>query len=93
MNRNPLHAALRRLRSRLGRWPDSFLWDCDGVVHIGANTGQERDMYHRLGLRVLWVEPIPSVFAQLRENLTDIMRVLRVNLQKTASRRVEKFSG
>ncbi len=71
MNRNPLHAALRRLRSRLGRWPDSFLWDCDGVVHIGANTGQERDMYHRLGLRVLWVEPIPSVFAQLRENLTD----------------------
>lgn len=71
MNRNPIHAALRHLRSRLGRWPDSFLWDCDGVVHIGANTGQERDMYHRLGLQVLWVEPIPSVFAQLRDNLTD----------------------
>lgn len=26
-------------------------------------------MYQRLGLQVWWVEPIPSVFAQLRDNL------------------------
>jgi len=49
--------------------PDSFLAEVKGVIHIGASYGQERDLYAQHGLGVLWVEPIPEVFAQLVENL------------------------
>ena len=49
--------------------PDGFLREVSGVVHVGANTGQERALYAGLGLRVLWVEPIPEVFETLLANL------------------------
>lgn len=39
------------------------------MVHVGANTGQERDRYNRFGLQVIWVEPIPKVFAELQRNI------------------------
>jgi FkbM family methyltransferase len=44
---------------------DSFLRRVPGVVHVGANTGQERDFCHDLGLRVLWIEAITEVFDEL----------------------------
>lgn len=40
-----------------------------GVIHIGANTGQERDLYAKHDLNVLWIEPIPQAFAELQLNL------------------------
>lgn len=40
-----------------------------GVLHVGANIGQERDFYATYHLPVVWVEPIPSVFETLQENL------------------------
>jgi FkbM family methyltransferase len=49
--------------------PDKFLKNVTGVFHVGANSGQERHDYRRGNLRVIWVEPIPSVFDELRENL------------------------
>jgi FkbM family methyltransferase len=67
-----LLSALWRLPARVRRWlrdPDRFLRRLRGVVHVGANRGQERDLYRRRGLRVVWVEPIPEVFAELQENL------------------------
>src|SRR5262249_21344581 len=42
-----------------------------GIIHIGANTGQERGLYAKLQLDVVWVEAIPSVFDQLRANLAE----------------------
>ena len=48
-----------------------FLSQCRGVVHVGANSGQEAKMYNRFGLNVLWVEPIE-----------DIVRKLKINIQK-----------
>ena len=48
---------------------DSFLRNISGVIHVGANEGQERGEYAALGLNVVWVEPIPSVFAKLKSNL------------------------
>lgn len=48
---------------------DRFLRKAKGVVHVGANTGQERAEYATHNLPVLWIEPIPSVFAELKENL------------------------
>ena len=45
--------------------PDAFFHQVSGVVHVGANIGQERDLYQTLGLRVCSIEPIPDVFARL----------------------------
>jgi FkbM family methyltransferase len=49
--------------------PTSFLRKVNGVIHIGANIGQERFRYAAYDLRVAWIEPIPDVFEQLSENL------------------------
>lgn len=49
----------------------AFLAEVDGVVHVGANTGQERFLYDRHGLSVAWVEPIPEVHDELRRNLRE----------------------
>jgi FkbM family methyltransferase len=48
---------------------DQYLKDVSGVVHVGANLGQERKLYDSLGLNVPWIEPIPKVFAQLTANI------------------------
>ncbi len=48
---------------------DAFFCDVHGVVHIGANTGQERFFYLANSICVLWVEPIPDVFQKLAHNL------------------------
>lgn len=48
---------------------DAFFRNVTGVIHVGANHGQERALYAALGLDVIWVEPIPSVFSELRRRL------------------------
>ncbi len=40
-----------------------------GIIHVGANVGQERELYARHHLKVLWVEPIPAFFRQLCVNI------------------------
>lgn len=40
-----------------------------GVIHIGASEGQERDLYNKNSLNVLWIEPIPKVYKKLQENI------------------------
>ena len=54
--------------------PDAFLKTVTGVIHVGANVGQEREQYARHDLKVLWVEPIPDVFARLQANIADYPR-------------------
>jgi len=49
--------------------PDRFLKEVAGVVHVGANAGQERDIYDAYGLDVIWIEPIPKIFNQLNTNI------------------------
>jgi FkbM family methyltransferase len=44
------------------------------VIHVGANSGQERELYARHGLDVIWIEPIPEVFARLKANLRSYPR-------------------
>jgi FkbM family methyltransferase len=41
-----------------------------GIIHVGANTGQERDDYAGYGLNVLWIEPIPWVFDELKRAIS-----------------------
>jgi FkbM family methyltransferase len=54
--------------------PDRFLRSVRGVVHVGANVGQERELYRRHDLDVLWIEPIPDVFATLSNNIAGMPR-------------------
>jgi FkbM family methyltransferase len=49
-----------------------FLSHVSGVLHIGANTGQERQIYDFFGLRVIWFEPIPLVFDLLKHNIKSL---------------------
>ncbi|MFN6536319.1 MAG: FkbM family methyltransferase [Nostoc sp. EkiNYC01] len=49
--------------------PDSFLNNVSGVIHVGANTGQERKIYAQQKLDVIWIEPIPEIFKKLKNNL------------------------
>jgi FkbM family methyltransferase len=54
------------MRLRVGRHHEyRFLRNIRGVMHVGASTGQEAELYKSFGLEVLWVEPIPEVFAEL----------------------------
>ena len=41
-----------------------------GIIHVGANEGQERDMYAAFRLPVIWIEPIPAVFKKLSANIS-----------------------
>jgi FkbM family methyltransferase len=52
-----------------GADPDFFLERISGVIHVGANLGQEKESYAARGLNVIWVEPIPEVFGRLRNLL------------------------
>lgn len=49
--------------------PDRFLRKVSGVIHVGANMGQERETYAKYGQRVLWIEPVPNIFNILSENI------------------------
>ncbi len=49
--------------------PVDFLRSCSGVIHVGANSGQERELYARYGLNVVWIEPIPEVYVALADNI------------------------
>jgi FkbM family methyltransferase len=57
----------------------SYLRKIQGLIHIGANEGQERDFYAAFGLDVLWIEPIPEVFAELRRNLSKFPKQRALN--------------
>jgi FkbM family methyltransferase len=71
----PTHQAIsRRIRKLVRTDPDRFLKHVSGLIHVGANIGQERDLYERHGLRVIWIEPIPEVFETLKANLEGFPR-------------------
>jgi FkbM family methyltransferase len=63
------YKSLRKLyRRTLG--PDRYLRQASGVIHVGANAGQEREIYDLFHLDVIWIEPIPEVFEELQSNIS-----------------------
>lgn len=58
---------VRRFRNYYFR--NAWLRRAKNIVHVGANTGQEADMYAARGVGVLWIEPIPSVFDALEKHI------------------------
>lgn len=67
--KNILPKIIRKIKQGFQRSPNDFLNDISGVIHVGANSGQERELYKSLGLHVIWIEPIPNVYQQLEKNL------------------------
>jgi FkbM family methyltransferase len=59
--------------------PNAFLKRCRAIIHIGANEGQERDLYAEHSLYVLWVEALPDVFQKLTNNLRNYPKQRAVN--------------
>lgn len=49
----------------------NFLQNSIGVIHIGASSGQERAIYQKYDIPVLWVEALPAVFESLQQNIAD----------------------
>jgi FkbM family methyltransferase len=64
----------KKIKSLFQKNPDKLLKKVRGVIHVGANTGQEIQLYVKYGLSVVWIEPIPEVFETLKSNLTDISK-------------------
>lgn len=48
-----------------------FLKDVSGVIHIGANAGQERELYQRHNLDVIWIEANPEIYSRLEFNIAE----------------------
>jgi FkbM family methyltransferase len=46
-----------------------LLQTAKGVIHVGANSGRERDLYNRYKLRVVWIEPLSEAFRKLKRNI------------------------
>ena len=72
----PIIGAIKGVLRRSGaidRQPfRGFLRDVNGVIHIGAHTGQERHIYSQYRLKVLWVEAIPEIFKILQQNIAGL---------------------
>jgi FkbM family methyltransferase len=45
-----------------------------GIIHIGANTGQERHRYRDGNLDILWIEAHPAIYKTLVQNLKGFER-------------------
>ncbi|MBI5944625.1 MAG: FkbM family methyltransferase [Chloroflexi bacterium] len=65
---------LNQVRSRINQKHDNYLRQITGVIHVGANSGQEREVYDKHGLHVIWVEPIPEVFEKLKTNIEGLSK-------------------
>jgi FkbM family methyltransferase len=59
--------------------PHYYLKQVTGVIHVGANVGQERERYARYKLKVLWIEPLSDVFEQLCKNIKSFPDQAAVN--------------
>lgn len=43
-----------------------------GIIHVGANTGQERELYSNMDKKVLWIEPNQATYNILKTNIRHI---------------------
>lgn len=78
--RNLPRAVLYKAKCQIPRLnPHYFLRRISGLIHVGANAGQERDVYAKYNLNVLWVEADPEVFEKLQYNIKTYPSQIAVN--------------
>jgi FkbM family methyltransferase len=51
------------------RKPMDYVHQFSGILHVGANDGAERHFYAKAKVPVIWFEPLPKAFEQLKRNL------------------------
>ena len=87
---NLANSIKKRIDRLKGKEPGWFLKQSRGVIHVGANTGQERDIYAKYDLDVLWIEPIDSVFDELLANIAPYpkQKALKALLTDTSGNKV-----
>jgi FkbM family methyltransferase len=51
---------------------DRFLWELDGVVHVGGSFGQEIKEYKKRFVKAIWIEANPDSYKELLFNIKDI---------------------
>lgn len=51
----------------------------NGIIHVGASEGQERDLYNNYSLNVLWIEPIPQIYQKLQNNIQNYSKQIGLN--------------
>lgn len=51
-----------------------------GVLHIGANVGEEAPVYDRLGVKKqIWIEGNPDIFLKLKQNISHNSQAVALN--------------
>lgn len=51
-----------------------------GVLHVGANVGEEREVYDQLGIRKqIWIEGNPEIFLKLKQNISHNPQAVALN--------------
>lgn len=85
---------IRRVFKRLYLGPfDIFLKEVHGVIHIGANEGQEREHYSKYGLqKVLWVEADPEAFKKLKKNISQYKNQIALNYLVLDKKKMNNFN-
>lgn len=76
---SPAWSALRWAKKVIFRDRIISFRSCRGVIHVGANTGQEREFYDKLNLNVVWIEPIAQIYNQLLENIKPFENQMALN--------------
>lgn len=56
-----------------------YLSSCKSIIHIGANAGQERDVYQARELSVVWIEADPIVYQELVKNIEQYKNQTAIN--------------
>jgi FkbM family methyltransferase len=71
--RRPYRKIFRKLEDA-GITPDHPLWflrKSRGIIHVGANVGQEAWIYALMGKPVCWFEPIPDTYKTLEKVISN----------------------
>ena len=69
-NSKRVQKIIRKPRRMMRAYKEGKIFkEISGIVHVGANRGQESALYAKFDLDVLWVEPIPEVYEQLVGNI------------------------
>jgi len=73
-----IKTTISRAKTLFRKNPDRIFKKIAGIIHVGANTGQERELYAKYGVSVVWVEPIPAVFETLKSNLVNFPKQVAI---------------
>jgi FkbM family methyltransferase len=50
---------------------EKIITSSDGILHVGAHFGEERDYYGSLNLNVYWIEAVPQFYEILKKNISE----------------------